>query len=191
MTTKKIDVIGMWVFLASEVCLFLGIFIAFMIYQHFNQEAFHEATLNMSFWSGTINTFILLTSSLTVALSLAFYKAKKIALSLGSLSISIFLGVIFLGIKGEEYVHHFIELTSVHTKPGIKLFYLLYFIMTGVHAFHMIIGIMVLIFVATRVYRRHYDFNDPTGLEVAGLYWHFVDVIWVFLYPLLYLGNLK
>lgn len=191
----KTDKIGMWVFLASELCFLAAIFIAFVAYQHSSHEAFNLARLKMNLWAGSLNTLVLLTSSLCVAMGDHFYKNNKTKLAFYSLLSAMGLGILFLIIKISEYVEHAHE----HLLPGIdfhyqgneavgfKMFFILYFIMTGIHAFHLLIGVFILAFVSFRVKHNFYNPLAPAGLEVAALYWHFVDLIWIFLFPLLYL----
>lgn len=192
---KLTDKIGMWVFLASELCFLLGLFLAFLIYRREVHNAFHLGASHMNVFAGTINTAILLTSSLCVVSADWAYKTQKFKQSFYLIIATIFLGAIFLVIKSFEYAQH----VQDHLLPGfdfqyvgkdirgIKMFFVLYYLMTGIHALHVLAGLLVLIFIALKVYKKSYSTDDPRGLEVAGLYWHFVDIVWVFIFPLLYL----
>jgi cytochrome c oxidase subunit 3 len=190
---------GMWVFLASELCFLSALFTAFLIYQLWEPQAFALGRQQMDLWSGTINTAVLLTSSFCVALSNWLYRKQRFTLALSSLLMTVALGSLFLLIKGYEYwdhAHHHLlpgydfQFPGPEAK-GVKMFFILYFIMTAIHALHLLIGLLALVFVSVKVWRKAYPADTATGPELVGLYWHFVDLIWIFLFPLLYLGNVS
>jgi cytochrome c oxidase subunit III len=187
--------LGMWLFLATELLLFGGLFTAYSVYRFLYSEAFAEASRHLSVAAGTINTVVLITSSLTVALAhhLAHHgKGRAAALSL---LITLGFAVVFLLIKGWEWSQDFQEgflpgryFHSEELKAvGGSMFFTLYFILTGLHGLHVIIGMTVLAVLMVQCWRGAYDHGYSTPVELGGMYWHLVDLIWIFLYPLLYL----
>jgi cytochrome c oxidase subunit III len=192
---KHADTLGMWIFLATEIMFFGGMFTAYTVYRMMYPAAWALASRDTSFTVGTVNTFVLLTSSLTVVLGLhAAQTAKRKALIL-FLILTILLGLCFLGLKGLEYYQHYedhkipgynFEFDPGYAKPA-ALFMCFYFVMTGVHALHMIIGIGLMTFLLILAIRDRIHPEFPAQVDIIGLYWHFVDIVWIFLYPLLYL----
>ena len=187
--------LGMWIFLATEVMFFSALFFGYALYRTKYPEAFSAGSRLLDVALGTINTAALICSSLTMALAV---HAAKFGLNRSAaryLLFTIVLGGVFLGIKGYEYVHKLEE----HHFPGIdfrypgqlarevELFLVLYFSMTALHALHMLIGIGVLIFLIFRSLQGAFTPGNHNLIENAGLYWHFVDIVWIFLFPLLYL----
>lgn len=189
------SVLGMWVFLATEVLFFGGLFAGYIAYRASYPEAYTEASSHLNIWYGTINTVILLTSSLAVALAIHAVQVGKSKTAALYLVVTVALGAIFLGIKGIEYYTEFKEGLVPgfnFTEEGphaqqIRLFFSQYFIMTGLHAIHMIIGLVIVSYMAWRCWRGDFTPVHYDPVELTGLYWHFVDVVWVFLFPLLYL----
>jgi cytochrome c oxidase subunit III len=187
--------LGMWLFLGTEVLLFAGLFLGYTVYRHFYHEAFHEASRHLDLWAGTTNTIVLITSSLTVALAFHAIKQNKTKLTVGLLVFTVICAAVFLFIKGIEYHHKFQEGAlpgafyhySEVTAPGANLFYTIYFLSTGLHAFHVIVGMSVLIWVLARTMKGHFSSEYYVPVELGGLYWHLVDLVWIFLFPLLYL----
>jgi cytochrome c oxidase subunit III len=187
--------LGMWVFLVTEIMFFGGLFAGYTLYRVSYPGAFVSASHHLDVKLGGVNTAILIGSSLTMALAVyAATKAKKGALGL-FIVLTMSLGLSFLGIKAIEYGHKFEE----HLVPGAmfdralpdsdhqQLFFSFYFAMTGLHAAHMIIGIAVMVVILTQVVRSDAPGRFAARMEVMGLYWHFVDIVWIFLFPLLYL----
>lgn len=186
--------LGMWAFLATEVLFFGGLFTAYLVYRSAYPSAFEEASTHLDIWRGTINTVILLTSSLTMALAVHASELRQRRRMILMMFLTMLLGLAFLGIKATEYYTDYEE----QLIPGLNfawegagplqalLFFSLYFIMTGVHATHMIIGLGVLVVMIIWAWRGKYE-SDPMPVERFGLYWHFVDIVWIFLFPLLYL----
>jgi cytochrome c oxidase subunit III len=184
---------GMWVFLATEVLFFGGLFMAYIVYRHVYPVDFAIGSRHTDLLYGTLNTAILLTSSLTMALAVHTAEANRPRSSFRCLLLTLLLAVGFLAVKGFEYHEDIIE----HLVPGSRfdaglpvhsaIFFWLYWTMTGLHAIHVTVGIGVLSVIA--VLTRRGKFNDAyrTPVEISGLYWHFVDLVWIFLYPLLYL----
>ncbi len=187
--------LGMWVFLATEILFFGGLFVGYLVYRTSYPQAFIEASGHLNVWLGTLNTAILLTSSLGVAWAIHDVRTvqnRRAALLLVGVVV---LGLIFLGIKGYEWYIEFEDglvpgFNFTYTGPlarGVGLFFAQYFIMTGLHAVHMIIGIGVVSAMAYRSWRGDFTPTDFDPVELTGLYWHFVDIVWIFLFPLLYL----
>jgi cytochrome c oxidase subunit III len=194
--------LGMWVFLVTEIMFFGGLFMAYLVYRHASPAGFQEASFELNRVWGTTNTAVLICSSLTMALAV---RAAQTNAARGTqvvfLGITILFGLAFLGIKAIEYydkfVHHHVPGPYFHWDgqypKAAEQFYSLYFAMTGLHALHMIIGIGIMSVIAVMAWRRIFDSEYYTPVEVAGLYWHFVDIVWIFLFPLLYLigGHFK
>jgi cytochrome c oxidase subunit 3 len=188
--------LGMWTFLITEVLFFGGMFASYAIYRAMYPDAFRSTSRFMDISLGGTNTAVLICSSLTMALAVRSAQISKRKHLIVFLCMTIFLGFVFLVIKGIEYTRKWNE----HLVPGFhfqfephqyqqhaQLLFFLYFCMTGVHALHMIIGVGLLtaliIMASRKVFNEHYY----TPVEMIGLYWHFVDIVWIFLFPLLYL----
>lgn len=184
---------GMWLFLFTELLLFGGMFFLYSVYRFVNQQDFHIAAKELDTLIGTVNTAILLTSSLTMALSIAAIQKAKVSLSIFFQLVTILLGIVFLINKYFEWMHHINmglypgadELLS--KGPGQVLFFGLYYTMTGLHGLHVIIGACVIGTMTRFTVKGVITPDNYTKLETAGLYWHLVDIIWIFLFPLFYL----
>lgn len=174
--------LGMWIFLASEVMLFAGLIGSFVNLRAANLVTMTESAFLLNRPLGATNTFVLITSSLTMALAVGSINRGLRSQTKLFLGITILLGCCFLGIKAIEYSEKF----SHHYTPHTDLFFSFYFIMTGIHAFHVFVGVVLLSIVLWKVSVRS-PRMDAIAVENAGLYWHFVDVVWIFLFPLLYL----
>lgn len=185
--------LGMWLFLFTELLLFGGLFIVYLVYRALNPEAFLIASFNLNVILGSINTVVLLTSSMTVAMSITALQKGKKELALYLLMATILAAAIFMVIKFFEWnakIHHglFPGMEAYGALPaGESLFYFLYFFMTGLHALHVIIGAFFIAVVIARVGSDKVTGKNLTLLENSGLYWHLVDVIWIYLFPLFYL----
>ena len=186
--------IGMWLFIFTELLLFGGLFIVYSVYRYLNPEAFHLAAEELNRTIGTVNTLILLISSMTIAMSTSALQLKKKGTTLGLLTITVLLGIVFLINKYFEWgvkFQHGIWPGSEHLlndfSQGEILFFGLYFIMTGLHALHIIVGLVLILVTISRVSKGTVHPNRAALLENAGLYWHLVDIIWIFLFPLFYL----
>lgn len=187
--------LGMWTFLGTEVLLFGVLFASYLIYRFYYPEAFAEASQHTNTVFGTVNTAVLLTSSFSMALAVRSAQLGKHKLTAGFLFLTILLGMLFLGIKGaeyhEEYKHHLVPGLNFSYEgvnaPQVKLFFCFYFIMTGLHTIHLFIGIGVLTVIAVMAWHERFSAHYFTPVELAGLYWHFVDIVWIFLYPMIYL----
>jgi cytochrome c oxidase subunit 3 len=187
--------LGMWTFLVTEILFFGGLFATYTLYRWLYPEAFRAASHTLSIQLGTLNTAVLIASSLTMALAVRAGQFGKGRLASWLLVFTMVLGTAFLAVKGVEYHEKFVD----HHVPGdtfhfegadgthAQLFFSLYFLMTGLHAVHMIIGIVLVGLVAVKAREGAYTPENHNFLEGTGLYWHFVDLVWIFLFPLLYL----
>jgi cytochrome c oxidase subunit III len=186
--------VGIWVFLASEILFFSGLFITYAIYRVLNPQAFQEAAAHTEIFYGTLNTGILLTSSMTMTVALRASSERLRGTTLAFLLVTLVLGLAFIGCKGLEY-HDDLK---KHLFPGdagfplsapqTQLFWMLYWIMTGIHLVHLSGGILVVAVVVVLFWRRAVPVQDST-MEGVATYWHFVDSVWLVLYPLLYLAG--
>ncbi len=196
--------LGMWVFLAQEVMFFGGMFCAYLIYRLKYFDAFVAGSNTLDIKLGTINTAVLICSSLTMALAVLSAQLGRRKLLVGFLMMTMALGAVFLGVKGVEYKQKFDD----HHIPGpgfstvefeqkdhlprdvanqAQIYYSLYFAMTGMHALHMIVGMVIMTFLVVYAWKGRYPPEHYTTIDNFGLYWHFVDIVWIFLFPLLYL----
>ena len=185
--------LGMWLFVLSEILLFGGLFILYSAYRYKNPVDFHHASRELDVLLGTLNTIILLTSSLSMAASLAAIQRGQHKLSMALLMATMALGLFFLVNKGLEWGAK-IELGVYPNSPtllarakGEILFFGLYYVMTGLHGLHVLVGVCVLFVVLILLSKKKIHSTHFTSLENSGLYWHLVDMIWIFLYPLFYL----
>jgi cytochrome c oxidase subunit III len=185
--------IGMWLFICTEILLFGGLFLLYSVYRFKHHADFHAASLELSRFAGTLNTIVLITSSLTAALSIHELHRGEPGRSRRFLSATIFLGCAFLVVKAFEWGAKFehglypgaAELAS--RSSGEILYFGLYFMMTGLHALHVIVGMSVFGFASRKIGRGLVTASDPILLENSGLFWHLVDIVWIFLFPLFYL----
>jgi cytochrome c oxidase subunit 3 len=202
---KNAASLGMWLFLVTEIMFFGGMFCAYLIYrvQHFN--AFAAASQQLDITMGAVNTAVLIVSSVTVVFAVKAAEAGKRMLLVAMLTVTVLLGLTFLLVKGFEYKEKFekhhvpgasFSFTDTFDDNGKKipvnpkeaeLFFSLYFAMTGMHALHMIIGCGLFGTLAVLAWKGKYTPGYYTPVENAGLYWHLVDIIWIYLFPLLYL----
>jgi cytochrome c oxidase subunit III len=187
--------LGMWVFLVTEVMFFGGLLMAYLIYRVWYPVAWAEGSLDLDILLGGFNTVVLIASSLTMALAV---RSSQIGAHRGTvrwLLLTMALGTTFLVVKGFEYYHKY-ELNHI---PGpnfvyegphgrqVEIFMSLYFGLTGLHALHMVIGVSLLAVITWMASRKRFSPEWYTPVEISGLYWHFVDIVWIFLFPLLYL----
>jgi cytochrome c oxidase subunit 3 len=186
--------LGMWLFIFTELLLFGGLFIVYAIYRFLNPEAFQLAGHELNLSIGTINTLILLVSSMTIAMSTSALQNKNKGLTVLLLEITIMLALVFLinkyfewGVKFDHGIWPGSEHLINDLSRGEILFFGLYFIMTGLHALHIVVGMIIIIVALNRVQKGTVNAERPSLLENAGLYWHLVDLIWIFLFPLFYL----
>lgn len=185
--------LGMWLFIFTELLLFGGLFIVYAVYRHANLQAFNLAAQELDVTVGAINTVILLVSSMTIAMATTAIQKKNKRLTLILIGITILLALVFLVNKYFEWggkISHGIYPGAPLLEElgrGDILFFGLYFFMTGLHALHIIVGMVILIFIFIYVRNDRLTFDNFQLLENGGLYWHLVDVIWIFLFPLFYL----
>jgi cytochrome c oxidase subunit 3 len=187
--------LGMWAFLTTEILLFGGLFVTYALFRHAYPETFRQGGRTMDFWLGTLNTAVLLTSSLFMALADRAVRANRPRVLRRCLVLTVLLGLVFLGIKGFEYHAKFVAhlvpgpdfKASGVANPRLQIFLFFYFTMTGLHAVHMIGGIIAVSWLLVLNSRHRLSPSRAEPVVIVGLYWHFVDCIWVFLYPLFYL----
>jgi cytochrome c oxidase subunit 3 len=223
---KEAAVIGMWVFLLTEILFFGGLFVAYMVYRIWYFDAFAEASRSLSLFWGGLNTAVLIFSSLTMAMAVRSAQTNKRSATVNWLILTMILGSVFLGVKVIEYAdkfehnhvpgpsfvwahqeapgaegaaaeheaapaaggeHRQLSLTPDQLQRTTQIYFSLYFTMTGLHALHMIIGIGIMCVITWMAWKGKFDEEYYTPVEMAGLYWHFVDIVWIFLFPLLYL----
>ena len=223
---KEAAVIGMWLFLLTEILFFGGLFVAYMIYRVWYFDAFAEASRRLSLFWGGLNTAVLIGSSLTMALAVRAAQTNNRKWTVNWLILTMVLGCVFLGVKvieyqdkfanyevpGENYnwlyheqhaaaggehleagapaaaaTHRDLSLTPQQLQNTTQIYFSLYFTMTGLHALHMIIGVGLMLVITWMAWKGRFDAQYYTPVELSGLYWHFVDIVWIFLFPLLYL----
>ena len=232
---KEAAVIGMWVFLLTEILFFGGLFVAYMIYRIWYFDAFAEASRRLSLFWGGLNTAVLIGSSLTMALAVRAAQTNNRKWTVNWLILTMILGCVFLGVKVIEYedkfanyevpgasynwlyheqhaaaaggdhsatapgagapgaaagtgaVQHDLTLSPGQLQNTTQIYFSLYFTMTGLHALHMIIGVGLMLVITWMAWKGRFDAQYYTPVEMSGLYWHFVDIVWIFLFPLLYL----
>ncbi len=186
---------GMWIFLLTEVLFFGGLFCAYAVYRAWNPDIFHNGHAFLNTTLGTINTVVLITSSLTVALAIRFLQVNKVKLAAANLAATLILAGAFLVIKYFEYMHKIHEGQlpgKFYTFEGVEgsnphIFFSVYFMMTGLHGIHVVAGMIVIGWVLIRTLKNHFSAEYYTPVEMTGLYWHLVDLIWIFLFPMFYL----
>ena len=223
---KEAAVIGMWLFLLTEILFFGGLFVAYMIYRIWYFEAFAEASRRLSLFWGGLNTAVLIGSSLTMALAVRAAQTNNRKWTVNWLVLTMLLGCVFLGVKVIEYQdkfanyevpgakynwlyheqhaaapgehaegaapaaaegHRQLRMTPGQLQNTTQIYFSLYFTMTGLHALHMIIGVGLMLVITWMAWKGRFDDQWYTPVEMSGLYWHFVDIVWIFLFPLLYL----
>ena len=214
---REAGTLGMWIFLVTEIMFFGGMFLAYALYRNLYPAAFASASNHLDIWLGGFNTGVLILSSFTMALAVYFTQVGKHRPQVWCLVLTLLLGLTFLGVKAVEYRdkyrdhlipgqlipgHKFdpkvqeegqpLDPHALHLLPGatvekVQMFYWIYFAMTGMHALHMIIGAGLLSYLIIFSLKRRFDPEYHSPVEVIGLYWHFVDIVWIFLFPLLYL----
>jgi cytochrome c oxidase subunit 3 len=197
---KQSATLGIWLFLITEVMFFGGLFLGYIVYRGLFPEAWHLGSSKLDITLGAVNTVVLIFSSLTMALAVRGAQTGSRKQCANFLLATIVLGTAFLGIKAIEYSHKFAPgHDHYYLIPGAnffidspvsdqtQLFFSFYFTMTGMHAIHMIIGIGVLFWLFLKARKGAYHEHYYNPVEVTGLYWHFVDIVWIFLFPLLYL----
>jgi cytochrome c oxidase subunit 3 len=193
------DRFGMWIFLATEVMFFGGFLLAYTVYRATNPGVFEQASHHLYVLFGAIDTAVLLCSSLTMALAVRSTQLDKLRLASTFLGATALLGTAFLCLHGYEYYREWRE----HLVPGpafhfegqsparAEMFYVLYFCLTGLHSLHVFVGVVMMLVLIALIKIRRVDSRRFMAVEIIGLYWHFVDIVWVFLFPLLYLPGAR
>lgn len=212
---KEAGTLGMWVFLLTEILFFGGLFMAYILYRIWYFDAFAAASTSLGLGLGGFNTAVLIGSSLTMAFGVRSAQTNNKRATVNWLLLTVVLGIVFLGVKVIEYKEkfdhhhvpgdHFIWAEPGHEAPAsegasahptmspdqlqrtTQIFFSLYFTMTGLHALHMIVGIVIILVVAWMAHKGKFDSQYYAPVEMTGLYWHFVDIVWIYLFPLLYL----
>jgi len=194
---RESSTLAMWVFLITEIMFFGGLFLAYMIYRHMYPDVFHMGSHELPIKWGAINTGVLICSSFTMAMAVRSAQLGHRQQIFAWMVLTGLLGLTFLGIKSIEYTdkwhHHLVPGShfswhgALPSKGDMQMFFWIYFFMTGLHALHMIIGLGVMVALLPNVLRGRYGAAYHHPIECFGLYWHFVDIVWIFLFPLLYL----
>jgi cytochrome c oxidase subunit 3 len=193
---KDASTLGMWIFLITEVMFFGGMFAAYTVYRRAYSDAFAVASASLNVAIGAINTAVLLVSSFTMVMAVRAAQLGQRRTLILFLVATLIFGGVFLGVKAYEWnekfeQHHVpgpsFHLDGVPQQGHAQLFFSLYFAMTGLHALHMVIGVGLLSWLVWMAYKGRFTAEYNTPVDIAGLYWHFVDIIWIFLFPLLYL----
>ncbi len=192
---RETATLGMWVFLVTEMMFFGGLFLAYVVYRAAYPRGFALGSHELDIVLGTTNTAVLIASSLTMALAVRSAQLGRRRWVVAFLVLTMILGSVFLGIKAYEYHHKYVEGfvpgPYFHypgaEEPHVRMFFCLYFGLTGLHALHMIIGLGVLAVMLVMGARGRFGPHYYNPIECSGLYWHFVDIVWIFLFPLLYL----
>ncbi len=188
--------LGMWIFLATEILLFSGLFCAYVVFRRTNPELFLEGQKFLDWKLGAINTVVLISSSLTIALAIRSIQLNQKGRTILLLLCTLLGAAIFLGIKGIEYSHkihdgllpgRFFHYHGLVKAKALHIYFGIYFLMTGLHGIHVILGMAAIGWVTVRAARGHFHSGYYTPIENVGLYWHLVDLIWIYLFPLLYL----
>ncbi len=205
---REAGTLGMWVFLVTEIMFFGGMFLAYTLYRAKYPVAFAVASNHLDITLGAVNTAVLIVSSFTMAMAVYFTQVGKRRPTIVALILTMVLGATFLGIKAVEYrqkyTDHLIPGRLIPSNPfnpdvhalhlpasvpvgNVELFYWIYFAMTGMHALHMVIGLGIMTVILIQAWRGRFSPEYHAPVEITGLYWHFVDIVWIFLFPLLYL----
>ena len=193
---KDASSLGMWIFLITEVMFFGGMFAAYTVYRSAYPSVFGAASRTLNATIGAINTAVLLCSSFTMVMAVRAGQLGRRKQIMVFLVLTLILGLVFLGVKGyewnEKFQEHHIPGPSFHMEGAglqdhAQLFFSLYFAMTGLHALHMVVGAGLLSLLLYQNHRGRFSAAYYTPIDMVGLYWHFVDIIWIYLFPLLYL----
>ena len=187
------SILGMWIFLVTEIMFFGGLFMAYIVYRTAYPDAWAAGSNHLNVWLGGANTLVLICSSVTMALAVRAAQVGSRNGQVVNLILTILFGTTFLVVKYFEYAskfeHHLVP--GPNFDPALpaaqQIFFALYFIMTGIHALHMVVGIVLMFIILGMAWKGTFTPAYYGPIEVSGLYWHFVDIVWIFLFPLLYL----
>lgn len=187
---------GVWLFLCTEILMFGGLFVGYAIFHNVHPEIFVEGSKYLDWKMGALNTVVLLVSSFTMAMSIHFAQKNSTKKTVACLAITLLCGIVFLLVKYIEYSHKihlgllpgkFFHYTETVTDPHLPLYFSFYFCMTGLHGLHVLIGMGLIFWVLLRARKGEFNSEYYTPVEGVGLFWHLVDLIWIYLFPLLYL----
>ena len=193
---KAASKLGIWLFLCTEILMFGGLFVGYALYKRMYPDIFLQGSTFLDWKLGALNTVVLLVSSLTMALSIYYAQKGKNSKSTTCLWITLLCGFIFMGVKYIEYSHKlhlglapgdFFSYTETTTLKGLPLYFSFYYCMTGLHGSHVLAGMILIFWLIVRSHKKHFGPSYYTPLECVGLFWHLVDLIWIYLFPLLYL----
>ncbi len=188
--------LGMWLFLCTEILMFGGLFVSYVIYKRMYPEVFLQGSTFLDWKLGALNTVVLLISSLTMALSIYYAQKNQNSKSTSCLWLTLLCGFIFMGVKYVEYSHKlhlglapgsFFSYTETTTLTQLPLYFSFYYCMTGLHGSHVLAGMIAIFWLIVRSHKKHFGPAYYIPLECVGLFWHLVDLIWIYLFPLLYL----
>jgi len=187
------SILGMWIFLVTEIMFFGGLFMAYIVYRTAYPDAWAAGSQHLNVYLGGANTLVLICSSVTMALAVRAAQVGSRNGQVVNLILTILFGTTFLVVKyfeyAEKFEHHLVP--GPHFDPTLpaaqQIFFSLYFIMTGIHAAHMVVGIVLMLIILGMAWKGRFTPEYYGPIEVSGLYWHFVDIVWIFLFPLLYL----
>ena len=188
--------LGLWIFLCTEIIMFGGLFVGYAVYHRMYPEVFVQGGAFLDWKLGSLNTVVLLISSLTMALSIYFARKNNNKRSTQCLWLTLLCGFIFMGVKYIEYSHKldlglapgkFFSYTETDTLSNLPLYFSFYYCMTALHGSHVLIGMALIFWLIIRSHKKHFSPAYYTPLECVGLFWHLVDLIWIYLFPLLYL----
>ena len=186
--------LGLWIFLCTEILMFGGLFVAYAIYNNLYPKIFLEGSQFLDWKLGSLNTVVLLASSFTMALSIFYAQKNKLKASTICLWLTFLCGVIFMGVKYIEYSHKIHEgllpgklFSYEGGVENLGLYFSFYYSMTGVHGSHVLAGMIFIFWLIVRSHKRHFGPGNVLALECVGLFWHLVDLVWIYLFPLLYL----
>lgn len=195
---REAGTLGMWAFLITEIMFFGGLFMAYILYRTKDPASFSAASSHLDWKLGAANTVVLIVSSLTMALAVYYSQTGNKRLLITMLILTMALGATFLVVKAFEYYqkwdHHLIPGFGFQWPPEyagaanhVQMFYFIYFAMTGIHALHMVVGLGIMAVILRMAVKDRFTPAYHSPVEISGLYWHFVDIVWIFLFPLLYL----
>ncbi|MGA2147351.1 MAG: cytochrome c oxidase subunit 3 family protein [Bryobacteraceae bacterium] len=193
---KDASTFGMWIFLITEIMFFGGMFLAYIVYRALYPGTFAVTSSSLNVYIGAANTAVLLCSSFTMVLAVRSAQLGRQTALAVNIVLTLLLGLVFLGVKAfewsEKFAEHHVPGTHFHfegiaNQGPAQLFFSLYFAMTGLHALHMVVGAGLMTWLLIWSLRGKFSAEYMTPVDIAGLYWHFVDIIWIFLFPLLYL----
>jgi len=197
---KQSSLLGMWVFLAQEIMFFAGLFVCYVVYRHMHPAAFAFGSQHLDWRLGALNTGVLILSSFTMVVAVVGAQTGRRKMIVCGLILTLLFGAVFLGVKvveyGAKWQHHLVPGPHFewHGDPAagraVQMFFAMYFVMTGMHALHMVVGMGIMLVMIPLAWGGRWTRENHNFVEGFGLYWHFVDLVWIFLFPFLYLLGL-